>query len=267
MLTHGVEPNAFTFSSVLKSCPLEPGKSLHSQAIKFGFDSDLYVRTGLVDIYARGGDVASAQQLFDTMPEKSLVSLTAMITCYSKHGEIDRARLLFDGMMERDNVCWNVMIDGYTQHGRPNEALELFRQMLSAKVKPNEVTVLSLLSACGQLGALESGRWLHSYIDNNGIQLNVHVGTALVDMYSKCGSLDDARLVFDKINNKDVVAWNAMIAGYSMHGFSQDALQLFTEMCRLRIHPTDITFISILSACAHAGLVSKGRFFFQFDEI
>ncbi|KAK9285330.1 hypothetical protein L1049_024521 [Liquidambar formosana] len=263
MLTHGIEPNAFTFSSILKSCPLEPGKALHSHALKLGLDSDLYVRTGLVDVYARGGDVMSAQQLFDTMPEKSLVSLTAMITCYAKHGDLDGARLVFDGMEERDVVCWNVMIDGYAQHGRPNKALVLFQQMLAAKVKPNEVTVLSVLSACGQLGALESGRWVHSYIENNRIQFNVHVGTALVDMYSKCGSLDDARLVFNKINDKDVIAWNSMIVGFAMHGFSQHALQLFSEMCRLGFRPTDITFIGILSACAHAGLITEGWAFFN----
>ncbi|XP_019076721.1 pentatricopeptide repeat-containing protein ELI1, chloroplastic [Vitis vinifera] len=258
MLTQGVEPNAFTFSSILKLCPIEPGKALHSQAVKLGFDSDLYVRTGLLDVYARGGDVVSAQQLFDTMPEKSLVSLTAMLTCYAKHGELDAARVLFDGMEERDGVCWNVMIDGYTQNGMPNEALVLFRRMLKAKAKPNEVTVLSVLSACGQLGALESGRWVHSYIENNGIQFNVHVGTALVDMYSKCGSLEDARLVFDKIDDKDVVAWNSMIVGYAMHGFSQEALQLFKSMCRMGLHPTNITFIGILSACGHSGWVTEG---------
>lgn len=247
----------------MKTCPLRLGKALHSQTIKLGFDSDLYVRTGLVDVYARAGDVVSARQLFDTMPEKSLVSLTAMITCYAKRGEVEEARVLFDGMEERDVVCWNVMIDGYAQHGMPNEALLLFRKMLVAKIKPNELTVLSLLSACGQLGALESGRWLHSYIENNGIQVNTHVGTALIDMYSKCGSLEDACLVFDMIDEKDVVAWNSMIVGYAMHGFSRDALQLFHEMCRLSCQPTDITFIGVLSACAYAGLVSEGRAFFS----
>ncbi|KAF5188851.1 Pentatricopeptide repeat-containing protein eli1 protein [Thalictrum thalictroides] len=262
MLVNGVEPNQFTFSSILKSCPLESGKPLHCQIIKLGFDLDVYVRTGLLDVYARGGDVVSARQLFDTMPDKSVVSLTTMITCYAKRGDVDEARVLFDDMDDRDVVCWNVMIDGYTQHGRPNEALELFRKMLSEKVKPNEVTVLSILSACGQLGALESGRWMHSYIENNGIQLNVHVGTAFIDMYCKCGSLEDARLVFDRIKNKDVVAWNSMIVGYAMHGFSQDALELFSRMCALGFQPSDITFIGVLRACSHAGLVEKGRHFF-----
>ncbi|PIA27030.1 hypothetical protein AQUCO_08300008v1 [Aquilegia coerulea] len=209
-----------------------------------------------------GGDVVSARQLFDTMPEKSVVSLTTMITCYAKSGDVDRARVIFDDMDDRDVVCWNVMIDGYTQHGRPNEALELFRKMLSEKMKPNEVTVLSILSACGQLGAIESGRWMHSYIENNGIRLNVQVGTALIDMYCKSGSVEDAELMFDRIKNKDVVAWNSMIIGYAMHGFSQEALQLFSRMCALGFQPSDITFIGVLRACSHAGLVEKGRQFF-----
>ncbi|CAK9138255.1 unnamed protein product [Ilex paraguariensis] len=262
MLTHDVEPNAFTFSSILKACPLESGKILHCQVLKLRFDSDTYVRTALVDVYARGGDVASARKLFDTMPEKSLVSLTAMITGYAKHGDVDEARVLFDAMEDRDVVSWNVMIDGYTQHGRPNDAFVLFRKMLKANLKPNEITLLAVLSACGQLGALESGRWVHSYLKNNGIEINVHVGTALVDMYSKCGSLEDARLVFDKIKNKDIVAWNSMIVGYAMNGFSQEALQLFSDMGGMLLHPTDITFIGILNACAHAGLVSEGWAFF-----
>ncbi|KAL5707160.1 Pentatricopeptide repeat-containing protein eli1 [Ranunculus cassubicifolius] len=263
MLTHGANPNHFTFSSILKSCPLRHGKSLHCQILKLGYDCDVYVRTALVDVYARGGDVVSARQLFDTMPERNVVSLTAMITCYAKHGNVDEARELFDDMLERDVVCWNVMIDGYTQHGRPKEALELFRRMLSGKSKPNEVTVVSVLSACGQLGALESGKWIHSYIENNRIRVNAHVGTALIDMYCKSGSLEDARLVFDGIKNKDVVVWNSMIVGYAMHGFSQNALELFSQMRTLGYQPTDITFIGILRACSHAGKVVEGRNFFN----
>lgn len=263
MLTNGVQPNCFTFSAVLKSCPLNPGKALHSQAIKFGFDSDMYVRTGLVDVYARAGEIGSAQELFNTMPEKSLVCLTAMLTCYAKHGELDKALMLFEGMEDKDVVCWNVMIDGYGQHGMPNDAFLLFRKMLAAKVKPNEVTVISVLSSCGQLGTLDSGRWIHTYMENNGIQVNVRVATALIDMYCKCGSMEDARLVFDRINDKDVIAWNSMIMGYAMHGYSQDTLQLFNEMCQTGYQPTDITFIGILSACGHAGLVSQGQDIFS----
>ncbi|XP_027347052.1 pentatricopeptide repeat-containing protein ELI1, chloroplastic [Abrus precatorius] len=257
MLAHPVQPNAFTLSSLLKGCTLEPARAIHSHAVKLGFSSDLYVTTGLVDAYARGGDVMCAQKLFVTMPERSLVTLTAMLTCYAKHGMIREARLLFEGMETKDVVCWNVMIDGYAQHGYPNESLFLFRRMLGEKVRPNEVTVLAVLSSCGQLGALESGRWVHSYIENSQ-RVNVRVGTALVDMYCKCGSLEDARKVFDLIEGKDVAAWNSMIMGYGTHGFSDEALQLFYEMCCIRLKPSDVTFIAVLTACAHSGLVSKG---------
>ncbi|KAL8495824.1 hypothetical protein ACS0TY_019800 [Phlomoides rotata] len=258
MLTEKVEPNAYTLSTVLKACTLETGEALHGHAKKFGFESDTYVRTALVDVYARGGDVVSARRLFDTMVEKNLVSLTAMITGHAKNGDLDEARVLFDGMVERDVVSWNVMIDGFAQHGRPNEALILFRQMLKARLKPNEATMLAVLSACGQVGALESGRWIHSCFGYNASSINARVGTALIDMYSKCGSLDDARKVFDGIKDKDAVAYNAMIGGYAIHGFTQDALSLFKEMSWVGLHPTDITFIGILSACAHSGLVSEG---------
>ncbi|XP_055817681.1 pentatricopeptide repeat-containing protein ELI1, chloroplastic [Solanum dulcamara] len=266
MLMQNIEPNAFTFSSILKTCPLESGKALHCQALKLGYESDTYVRTALVDVYARGSDIVSARKLFDTMPERSLVSLTTMITGYAKNGHVQEARVLFDGMEDRDVVCWNAMIDGYSQHGRPNEALVLFRQMLLSKVKPNEVTVVATLSACAQIGVLESGRWIHAYVKSNRIKVNKHVGTAFIDMYSKCGSLEDARMVFDQMRDKDVITWNSMIVGYAIHGFSLEALQLFNEMCKLGLQPTDITFIGILSACANAGLVSEGWNYFQLME-
>ncbi|XP_061340019.1 pentatricopeptide repeat-containing protein ELI1, chloroplastic [Gastrolobium bilobum] len=267
MLTQHVQPNAFTLSSILKDCALEPARAIHSQVIKFGLGSDLYVATGLVDAYAQGGDVVSAEKVFDKMGEKSLVSVTTMLTCYAKHGRLREARLLFEGMEEdKDVVCWNVMIDGYAQHGFPNESLLLFRKMLGENVRPNEITVLAVLNSCGQLGALESGRWVHSYIENNGIGFGgakVLVCTALVDMYCKCGSLEDARKVFDKIDGRDVVAWNSMIMGYAIHGFSEQAFQLFYEMCDMGVKPTYITFIAVLSACGHSGLVSKGWEFFN----
>ncbi|CAN0917985.1 Pentatricopeptide repeat-containing protein ELI1, chloroplastic [Linum grandiflorum] len=232
MLTQSVVPNAFTFSSIFKSCRLQPGKALHGQVVKLGLESDTYVRTSLLDVYAKAEDIESARKLFDYMPEKDVIS-------------------------------WNVMIDGYVQYGSPYESLLLFRQMLRAKVRPNEATMVSVLSACAQIGALESGRWVHWYAENHGIDINVRVATSLIDMYSKCGSLEEARQVFERTTYKDVVAWNSMIVGYSMHGFSKDALYLFSEMCRLGYKPTTITLIGVLNACTHAGLVSQGREIFN----
>lgn len=172
---------------------------------------------------------------------------------------------MFDGMTERDCVCWNAMIDGYAKHGRPDEAMGLFRAMLRSGFKADEVTVVTVLSAVAQLGSLESGKWVHSYVENHrrNIGFSVRVGTALVDMYYKCGSLEDACLVFDKMPEKDVVAWNSMIAGYAMHGHSQKALELFYKLRNTKLKPTDITFIGVLNACSHAGLVQKGRELFN----
>lgn len=262
MLTEKVEPNAFTLSTVLKSCTPETGKVIHCHAHKFGLLSDKYVRTALIDIYTRGRDISLARRLFDSMVDRNLVTWTSMITGYAKNGDVDEARLLFDRMEERDVVSWNVMIDGYAQHGKPNEAITLFRQMLKAKMKPDEATMVAVLSACSQVGALESGKWIHSYLGYKATS-NHRVGTALIDMYSKCGSLEDALKVFNGIKEKDVVVYNAMIGGYAIHGFTREAMKLFEEMVEVRLRPTDITFIGVLSACAHAGLISQGWDFFN----
>ncbi|KAL0889133.1 hypothetical protein Bca101_013116 [Brassica carinata] len=267
LLSSGIVPNEFTFSSVLKSCSAQSVKAIHTHVLKFGLGLDPYVATGLVDVYARGGDVVSAQKVFDRMPERSLVSSTAMITCYAKQGNVEAARVLFESMpeTERDIVSWNVMIDGYAQHGFPSEALMLFQKLLAkGKPKPDEITALASLSACSQIGALESGRWIHVFVKKSRISVNVKVCTALIDMYSKCGSLEEAVSVFNGTPRKDIVAWNAMIAGYAMHGYSQDALRLFDEMQgNAGLQPTDITFIATLQACAQGGLVKEGVRMFE----
>ncbi|CAH8323116.1 unnamed protein product [Eruca vesicaria subsp. sativa] len=268
LLSSRIVPNEFTLSSILKSCSARSVKLIHTHVIKFGLGLDPYVATGLVDVYALGGDLVSARKVFDRMPERrSIVSCTAMLTCYAKQGDVEAARALFESMLDsdRDIVSWNVMIDAYGQHGFPSEALMLFRELLAeGKPKPDEITAVATLSACSQIGALESGRWIHVLIERSGIRVNVKVCTALIDMYSKCGSLEEAVSVFNDTTRKDIVAWNAMIAGYAMHGYSQEALRLFDEMQgTVGLQPTDITFIGTLQACAHAGLVEEGVRMFE----
>ncbi|EPS67103.1 hypothetical protein M569_07673, partial [Genlisea aurea] len=233
MLGEYIEANAFTISGVLKACStLESGAALHCHAYKFGFQTNAYVTASLVDVYARGGNVVSA-------------------------------RMIFDRMEERDVVSWNVMIDGYAQHGRPSEALILFRNMLKSRFRPNEATMVAALSACGQVGSLESGKWIHSYLGSTSCSGNAQLATALIDMYCKCGSIHDARKVFDGIRNKDVVCYNAMMGGYSLHGQGEEALNLFNQMLETGLRPTDITFISVLNACAHSGFISEGQALFS----
>uniref|UniRef100_A0ACD5UP65 Uncharacterized protein n=1 Tax=Avena sativa TaxID=4498 RepID=A0ACD5UP65_AVESA len=269
MLSDGLLPTAHTLSASLPACRgLALGRALHGYAFKLSLSDDSYVATALLGMYARAGEAAAARALFDEMqPDPHVVSVTAMLTCYANMGALDDARRLFDGLPKKDFICWNAMIDGYTQHGKPNEALQLFRWMLRSGVEPDEVTVVLVLSAVAQLGTVESGKWLHSYVKNSQrVRLNVRVGTALVDMYCKCGSLEDAVAVFHGIGNKDIVVWNAMINGYAMHGDSTRALEMFAQLREQGLWPTDITFIGLLHACSHSGLVEEGHKFFRSME-
>jgi pentatricopeptide repeat protein len=270
MLSRGLLPTAHTLSASLPACDgLAVGRALHGYAVKLALSGDSYVATALLGMYARAGGAAAARALFDEMqPDPHVVSVTAMLTCYAKMGALDDARSLFDGLPRKDFICWNAMMDGYTQHGRPDEALRLFRRMLRSEAEPDEVSVVLALSAVAQLGTTESGRWLHSFVKNSPrVRLNARVGTALIDMYYKCGSLEDAVAVFDGLSDgKDIVAWNAMINGYAMHGRSRKAIEMFTRLRAQGLRPTDITFIGVLNACSHSGLVDEGREFFESME-
>ncbi|WVZ61484.1 hypothetical protein U9M48_011347 [Paspalum notatum var. saurae] len=266
----GLLPTAHTLSASLPACDgLAVGRALHGYAFKLALSGDAYVATALLGMYARAGDAAAARALFDEMlPDPHVVSVTAMLTCYAKMGALEDARSLFDGLPNhsKDFVCWNAMMDGYTQHGRPSEALRLFRRMLRSGVEPDEVSVVLALSAVAQLGTAESGRWLHSFVRSTRVRLNARVGTALIDMYYKCGSLEDAVAVFDGLRDRDVVVWNAMINGYAMHGRSREALETFGQLRAQGLRPTDITFIGVLNACSHSGLVDEGRRIFESME-
>ncbi|KAJ1287373.1 hypothetical protein BS78_02G005100 [Paspalum vaginatum] len=273
MLSQGLLPTAHTLSASLPACGGLVGRALHGYAFKLALSGDAYVATALLGMYARAGDAAAARALFDEMlPDPHVVSVTAMLTCCAKMGALDDARALFDGLpsgsTSKDLVCWNAMMDGYAQHGRPSEALRLFRRMLRSGVEPDEVSVVLALSAVAQLGTAESGRWLHSFVRSGGtrVRLNARVGTALIDMYCKCGSLEDAVAVFDGLRDRDVVAWNAMINGYAMHGHSREALEMFGQLRAQGLRPTDITFIGVLNACSHSGLVDQGRRIFESME-
>ncbi|XP_066398463.1 pentatricopeptide repeat-containing protein ELI1, chloroplastic-like [Miscanthus floridulus] len=265
LLSHGLLPTAHTLSASLPACGgLAVGRALHGYAVKLALSGEPYVATALLGMYARAGEAAAARALFDGMrPDPHVVSVTAMLTCYAKMGLLDDARSLFDGLPSKDLICWNAMMDGYTQHGRPSEALRLFRRMLRSGVEPDEVSVVLALSAVAQLGMAESGRWLHSFVNNSSrrVRLNARVGTALIDMYYKCGSLEDAVAVFRDLGGdvRDIVAWNAMINGYAMHGHSREALAAFDQLRAQGLWPTDITFIGVLNACSHSGLVDEGR--------
>lgn len=207
-----------------------------------------------------------AWYLFDEMPVRDVVTWNSMIAGFFRREDVEKGRELFDRMPERSVVSWNTVIGGYAQNGRAVEALSLFRQMqCECRFPANEVTLVSVLSACAQAGALEIGRWVHRYMQGSGVRMDMKLCNTLIDMYAKGGSLVDAREVFIGMSVRSVVSWNAMISGLAMHGCGKEAISHFWRMQdQDGIVPSDVTFIGLLSACRHAGLVEEGRMYFQF---
>ncbi|CAK9210163.1 unnamed protein product [Sphagnum jensenii] len=297
MQKKGMTPNTFTFVPVLNACAslraLEEGRQVHEQIIQSGCEGDAFVGCSLVDMYAKCGSMEDAHRVFNKMPS-------------------------------RDVVTWNAMILGHGKCAQGQKALELFSQMQQEGVKPDSVTFVGVVNACASWVALEEGRCAHEQIIQSGWDSDVFVGNSLVDMYAKCGSMEDAWRVFNKMPSRNVVTWNAMIlghvkcrqgqkslelfrqmqqeaifvgnslvdmyakcgsmedakrvfnemplrdvvswntilGGFAMHGHGKEALTYFEQMCEEGVQPDDITFVCLLSACSHAGLVHEGMCFY-----
>ncbi|XP_031495985.1 pentatricopeptide repeat-containing protein At5g48910-like [Nymphaea colorata] len=226
------KPNSFTFNFVLKSCAaavaVEEGKEVHAHVAKSGCFWSPHIRTTMVSMYVKCGEVSDAQQAFDEMTERSL-------------------------------VAWSALVSGYASAGMTTKALDLFRDMQLAGVTPDEVTLVGVISACAQAGALKMGRWVHAYVEKRTVQLDVVLGTALVDMYSKCGCIETARQLFVEMPRRDTMLWTCMIMGLAAHGLACDALEVFSQMKLENVRQDAVTFIAVLSACAHGGLVAEGK--------
>ena len=229
-----------------------------------GAKGDVVAWSALTAGYARRGDLEAARRLFDEMPVRDLVSWNVMITGYAKRGDMESARRLFDEVPKRDVVTWNAMIAGYVLGGANEKALELFEEMGRIGECPDEVTMLSLLSACADLGDLENGEKIHGKIlEMSSGDISTLLGNALVDMYAKCGSIGKALEVFRLIRDKDVASWNSIIGGLAFHGHAEESIDLFREMQGTKICPNEITLVGVLAACSHAGKVDEGHQYFD----
>ncbi|KAI5073964.1 hypothetical protein GOP47_0011977 [Adiantum capillus-veneris] len=219
-----------SFLSVLSACAnqecLSEGKRLHACITASGFHADLNVDNALVNMYGKCGQLTFMQTIFEGMPAKNLIT-------------------------------WNTLLGVYAQHGRDKEALELFEEMQEAGIAPDKLTFTSILSVCANQGALAEGKRLHEVFESRGFQLDQVVGSALVSLYGKCGSLREAKEVFDAIPECDVVIWNALITALSQNGQGEEVLEFFNCMQQRKIKPTGVTFISVLSACSHVGLIDE----------
>ncbi|KAJ7558424.1 hypothetical protein O6H91_04G038300 [Diphasiastrum complanatum] len=232
MLGRGVHPDKFTFVWVLKACAslktLEEGMKVHKNVIRLRCESDVFVASCLVDMYAKCGEVDKANQVFNTMKTQDLVS-------------------------------WNALIMGYVNCGQEKKAIKLFHQMQLKQVDPDRLTFVGVLNACAGIEALEEGKQVHAVLIARKCMLDLFLLNCLVTMYCKCGSIEDAWRVFKQMGEHDIVSWNAMISGYAKCGQGERALKLFRQMQQAKVQPDKITFVGVLNACANAGKLEEGR--------
>ncbi|XAR71659.1 hypothetical protein NMG60_11018039 [Bertholletia excelsa] len=230
-------------------------------------EKDSFTYNLMIKGYALSGRVDDSTRMFLEMPEKTIVSSNTMISVYARNGEIGKALELFeDTKWERNPVTWNSMISGYIQVAQHEDALKLYMTMRRLSIGQTRSTFSALLHACSCLGSLQQGQLLHAHLIKTSFESNVYVGTSLVDMYCKCGSITDAQASFIEISSPNVAAWTALINGYAHHGCSSEALMLFRNMLEQGVNPNGATFLGILSACVRGGLNNVGMGFFNSME-
>ncbi|CAM8971551.1 unnamed protein product [Rhodiola kirilowii] len=243
--------------------------NLHAHATKIGFDSHLYVGTSLLNAYAVT-DFRDACQLFDEMPERNTVTWNTMISGHAKSGDLIEACLLFEKMPEKGVGSWSALIAGCINNGKLKEGLGVFREMIGNEgIIPSQSILVSVLAGCARMGflGLLTGKSVHAFITKNGLELNVELGSVLVDMYAKCGLVDSATKVADLMRERNVTTWTSLICGLAQHGRGQEAVSLFKKMEQeANIHPNEMTFTGVLSACAQAGMVQEGQKYFDLLE-
>ncbi|ONK78267.1 uncharacterized protein A4U43_C02F16470 [Asparagus officinalis] len=267
MNAEGVKADKVTMVKVLSACTRlgewDLAKAMIKRIEENRIEIDAYLGNTLIDYYGRRGALGSAEKVLREMKEKNIVTMNAMITTYSKAGDLASARDVFNGIRDKDLISWSSIIAGYAQANKFSDALALFKKMQSTNIKPDEIVLVSVLSACAHLGKLNLGRWIHLYIVRNNIKADIHVGNSLIDMYSKCGCIMEAFEIFGKMKERDILTWNSIIFGLATHGFVESALKVFSDMLSEDFEPNVVTFLGVLIACTHRGLVDKGLRYFE----
>ncbi|KAL2320150.1 hypothetical protein Fmac_029119 [Flemingia macrophylla] len=246
MRDRGVMPNKLTFPFLIKSCAassaLNEGRQVHADAVKCGLDSDVYVSNNLINFYGCCKKIVDARKVFEEMPQRTVVS-------------------------------WNSVMTACVESLWLGDGIRYFFRMRGCGFVPDETSMVVVLSACAELGYLSLGRWVHSQLVLRGMALSVQLGTALVDMYGKSGALGCATAVFERMEKRNVWTWSAMILGLAQHGFAEEALALFAMISSGNsnknnhdICPNYVTYLGVLCACSHAGMVDEAyRYFHEME--
>ncbi|KAK9278325.1 hypothetical protein L1049_027890 [Liquidambar formosana] len=268
LILTGLKPDGFSIVSALSACghnkDASGGKIVHGMIFRFELGSDPIMGNALIDMYSRNGEIQLAILVFREMENKDVASWTSLLNGFIMCNDLESARHVFERMPQRNPISWTAMITGYVRGHTPIRALELFQRMkLEGNDPPTAITIVTVLSGSADVGALDLGRSIHGYVTKTNLNMDVTVNNALVDMYSKSGSLDMAIKIFDEILEKDVFSWTSMISGYALHGKGSHALEVFYEMLKSGMAPNEVTFVSVLSACGHAGFVIEGQRLFN----
>ncbi|XP_016903260.2 pentatricopeptide repeat-containing protein At2g13600 isoform X2 [Cucumis melo] len=250
------------FSKLLNQCvrsrSARDTSRVHACIIKSPFASETFIQNRLIDVYGKCGCVDVARKLFDRMLERNIFSWNSIICAFTKSGFLDDAVHIFEKMPEVDQCSWNSMISGFEQHGRFYEALVYFAQMHGHGFLVNEYSFGSALSACAGLQDLKLGSQIHSLVYRSNYLSDVYMGSALVDMYSKCGRVEYAQSAFDEMTVRSRVSWNSLITCYEQNGPVDEALKIFVEMIECGVEPDEVTLASVVSACATISAIKEG---------
>ncbi|KAK4794985.1 hypothetical protein SAY86_012979 [Trapa natans] len=337
MVLKGIQPNQYTFPSILTACGVvsasDFGAQVHSCIIRSGYVTNSFVQSALIDMYSKSGNLRSAKMVLDAMEVDDIVSWNSIIVGFVRHGFVREALTLFKKMHERgikiddftypsilnsfassedlksaksihcmiikngfeayklvnnavidmyakqnsmksalkvfsnmpnrDIISWTSVVTGYAFNGSYEEAIRLYCDMRISEIDPDEIILSNILSSCAELTSLELGQQLHVDFIKSGIGSSISVDNSLVTMYAKCGSIEEAKLVFDSMEARNVISWTALIVGYAQNGKAKESLDLYHEMTYFGLKPDYVTFIGVLFACSHAGLVESGRQFFD----
>lgn len=270
MLRQGPKPDRVTLLSAISACSqlgdILSGKCCHSYALRNGLEGWDSICNATIDMYMKSGKPETACKFFDHMPNKTVVSWNSLIAGFIRTGNLESAWRIFNEMPENDLVSWNTMIGSLVQESMFEEAIELFRVMHNEGIKADRVTMVGVASACGYLGALDLAKWIHTYIEKHKIDCDIRLGTALVDMFARCGDQQSAMRVFNNMSKRDVSAWTSAIGAMAMEGNGKRAIELFEEMLRQGVKPDEVVFVVLLTACSHGGSVEQGQNLFSSME-